>query len=186
MIKQTIITIATLGLLSLTASAEFDTIGCVGCHGEKFEKAAMSKSKIVKDMTKDEIITALKGYKDGSYGGQMKGIMKGQALKMSEEDIATFAENFAEESNSTDKNVTEAPAKEVNVTGCIGCHGKNFEKSAMSTSKKVNEMNKADIVTALTGYKDGSYGGKMKGMMKAQATPLSENDIKAIAEKFGK
>jgi cytochrome c-type protein NapB len=101
MIKKTIITFATLGLLSITVSAEFDTTGCVGCHGAKFEKIAMSKSKIVKDMTKDEIVTALNGYKDGSYGGSMKRIMKAQALKMSDEEIRSFSEKFGEESNTT-------------------------------------------------------------------------------------
>jgi len=190
MIKKSIITLATLGLLSVTASA-FDTKGCTGCHGADFGKAAMGKSKIVKDMTKDEIVSALKGYKDGSYGGPMKGVMKGQALKMSDDDITAFAGSFGGEANATDANTTEAnatkaPAKEVNVAGCTGCHGKNLEKVAMGKSKKVNEMTKADIVTALNGYKDGSYGGAMKGLMKGQASKLSEDDIKAIAEKFGK
>ncbi|CAA6803826.1 MAG: Cytochrome C553 (soluble cytochrome f) [uncultured Sulfurovum sp.] len=92
MIKQSIITIATLGLLSVTASAEFSEAGCIGCHGANFEKAAMGKSKIVKDMTAEEIITSLNGYKDGTYGGPMKAIMKGQANSMSEDDIKAFAE----------------------------------------------------------------------------------------------
>jgi cytochrome c-type protein NapB len=93
MIKKSIITIAALGLLSVTASAsEFDTASCVGCHGADFEKSAMGKSKIVKDMTAEEITTALNGYKDGSYGGAMKAVMKGQADKMSEDDIKAFAE----------------------------------------------------------------------------------------------
>ena len=35
--------------------------------------------------------TALKGYKDGSYGGAMKGVMKGQVVSMSDEDIASVA-----------------------------------------------------------------------------------------------
>ena len=56
----------------------------------------------------------------------------------------------------------------------------------MGKSKKVNEMTKADIETALKGYKDGSYGGAMKGIMKGQASKLSDDDIKGIAEKFGK
>ena len=190
MIKQSIITIATLGLLTVTASA-FDTKGCTGCHGADFEKAAMGKSKIVKDMSKADIETALKGYKDGTYGGPMKAIMKGQALKMSDEDIATFAGSFggATEDNATkseDNSTVPAPAKEADVAACIGCHGKDMEKAALGKSKKVSEMTKADIVTALKGYKDGTYGGPMKGMMKGQAAKLSEDDINAIAEKFGK
>jgi len=183
MIKQSIITIATLGLLTISASAEFNAAGCIGCHGKDFEKAAMGKSKIVKDMSKADIETALKGYKDGSYGGAMKGIMKGQATKMSDEDIASFAASFAgEDANTTE----EAPAKEVNVAGCTGCHGKEFEKAAMGKAKVVKDMTKAEIETALKGYKDGSYGGAMKGIMKGQASKLSDDDIKAIAEKFGK
>jgi len=182
MIKQSIIAIATLGLLTVTTSA-FDTKGCTGCHGANFEKKAMGKSKVVKEMSKEEITKALKGYKDGSYGGAMKGIMKGQASKMSDEDIEAFASSIA---GGDEKKEEAAPAKEVDVKGCVGCHGANFEKSAMGKSKKVNEMTKADIETALKGYKDGSYGGAMKGIMKGQAAKLSDDDIKGIAEKFGK
>ena len=65
--------------------------------------------------------------------------------------------------------------------GCKGCHGALFEKKAMGKSKEVNKMSKADIVAALKGYKDGSYGGAMKGMMKGQVTALSDADIDAIA-----
>ncbi len=91
MIKNSIITIAALGLLSVTASAEFNEAGCTGCHGKNFEKKAMGKSKVVKDMTADEITKALTGYKDGSYGGPLKTMMKAQADKMSADDIKNFA-----------------------------------------------------------------------------------------------
>jgi len=68
--------------------------------------------------------------------------------------------------------------------GCKGCHGANFEKKAMGKSKEVNKMSKADIVAALKGYKDGSYGGAMKGMMKAQVASLSDADIEAMADEI--
>ena len=68
-----------------------------------------------------------------------------------------------------------------NTAGCKGCHGASFEKKAMGKSKEVNKMSKADIVTALKGYKDGSYGGAMKGMMKGQVASLSDADMDAIA-----
>jgi len=64
---------------------------CISCHGINGEKAALGKSKIIKDMTKTEIITALKGYKDGSYGGAMKGIMKGQVFNLTNMDIEQIA-----------------------------------------------------------------------------------------------
>jgi len=56
---------------------------CAGCHGPHFEKMALGKSKIVANMTKSDIAYALKGYKNGTYGGPLKGIMKGQVAKYS-------------------------------------------------------------------------------------------------------
>ena len=94
MIKQSIITIATIGLFSMTATAA-NTAACAGCHGANFEKSALGKSKIVKDLSKAEIETALKGYKDGSYGGAMKGIMKGQVAKLTDADITEIATSIA-------------------------------------------------------------------------------------------
>jgi len=61
---------------------------CKGCHGQNWEKVALGKSKIVKDMTKDEVTKALQGYKAGTYGGAMKGLMKGQVAKYSDADLA--------------------------------------------------------------------------------------------------
>jgi cytochrome c553 len=69
---------------------------------------------------------------------------------------------------------------------CAGCHGVNGEKKALNKSKVISEMSKADIVASLNGYKDGSYGGAMKGLMKGQVASLSDADINAIAEKIGK
>lgn len=64
---------------------------CKGCHGADFSKHALGKSKIVKDLTHAEIATALKGYKAGTYGGPMKGLMKGQVAKYSDADLEAFS-----------------------------------------------------------------------------------------------
>jgi len=60
------------------ATTSVDLNACVACHGAQFEKVAMGVSKVVKDMSKEDIIAALKGYKDGSYGASMKALMQGQ------------------------------------------------------------------------------------------------------------
>jgi cytochrome c-type protein NapB len=94
MIKQSIFIITTIGLLTLSASAKFNIKSCTGCHGEKLENKAMSVSKVITSMKKADIVKALHGYKDGSYGGAMKGIMKGFAKKLSDDDIATIAKEY--------------------------------------------------------------------------------------------
>ena len=117
MIKNTIITIATLGLLSVTASA-FDDKGCAGCHGADMSKAAMGKSKVVSEMSATEIVDALNGYKAGTYGGPMKMLMKGQAAGMSEADITAFAEKHGTKTEevTSDDNKTEEVASDDNKT----------------------------------------------------------------------
>lgn len=67
---------------------------CVACHGANGEKAAMGKSKIIKDMTKAEFIAALKGYKDGTYGGPLKGLMAGQVTSLSDADMEALADQI--------------------------------------------------------------------------------------------
>ena len=64
---------------------------------------------------------------------------------------------------------------------CAGCHGSAGEKVALGKSKVISNMSEADLVTALNGYKDGTYGGTMKGLMKGQVANLSSDDIKALS-----
>jgi len=88
--KIVIASIAALALSSV-AMASVNGKACVSCHGAHFEKHALGKSKVVADMTHAEIATALKGYKHGTYGGPMKGLMKGQVAKYSDADLDAFA-----------------------------------------------------------------------------------------------
>lgn len=64
---------------------------CATCHGATAEKAALGKSQIIKGWSADKIEAALHGYKDGSYGGPMKGVMKGQVARLSDADIKDLA-----------------------------------------------------------------------------------------------
>ena len=71
----------------VAAFAAVNLGACKGCHGANFEKHALGKSKVVKDMTKAEVSNALVGYKHGTYGGPMKGVMKGQVARYSDADL---------------------------------------------------------------------------------------------------
>ena len=65
---------------------------CAGCHGQMGEKAALGKSEVIHGWSASKITDALNGYKDGTYGGAMKGVMAGQAKNLSEYDIKLLAE----------------------------------------------------------------------------------------------
>ena len=87
------------------------TASCKGCHGADFEKKAMGKSKVVKDMSSTDIVTALKGYKDGSYGGAMKGMMKGQVASLSDADIEAIASEIKGGGATAPAKTEATPAK---------------------------------------------------------------------------
>lgn len=69
---------------------------------------------------------------------------------------------------------------------CVACHGANGEKKALNNSKILKNMTKKEIEDSLQGYKDGTYGGSQKALMAAQARLLTPQDIKDIANAFGK
>jgi cytochrome c len=68
---------------------------CATCHGSNGEKPALGKGAIITCWAADKTAAALKGYKDGSYGGATKGVMKAQVDSLSDADIAAISAYIA-------------------------------------------------------------------------------------------
>ena len=90
--KKVIVFLAVIGLSSVAMGDAFKK--CAGCHGADGGKKALGKSKVIKNLTKADIVAALHGYKDGTYGGPMKGLMKGQVKSLSDADITAISEKI--------------------------------------------------------------------------------------------
>jgi cytochrome c553 len=90
--KKVILLLTTVFALSLMAN---DGAGlykkCAGCHGAKAQNKALNKSQVIQGWDEKKIVDALKGYKDGSYGGAMKGLMKGQVATYDDAKIEAVA-----------------------------------------------------------------------------------------------
>jgi len=66
---------------------------CAGCHGAKGEKAALGKSAKIGGMDAAAIVKNLEGYKAGTLNKHgMGGVMKGQAAKLSADDMKAVAD----------------------------------------------------------------------------------------------
>ena len=65
---------------------------------------------------------------------------------------------------------------------CASCHGKNGEKSAFNNAQIIAGWDKEKSIAALNGYKNGTYGGSMKAIMKGQVSALSDAQIQAVSE----
>ena len=89
--KTLTLTLAALALVGTTLTADVNLKACTSCHGADFSKAALGKSKVVSDMSKEDIVTAMLGYKNGTYGSNMKGLMAGQVKKYSDAELTAVA-----------------------------------------------------------------------------------------------
>ncbi|MFW2579932.1 c-type cytochrome, partial [Aliarcobacter butzleri] len=71
---------------------------------------------------------------------------------------------------------------------CKACRGAKGEinVTTKSASHVPPNLTKAEIGRALHGYKDGTYGGPMRAIMKGQVAKISDGDIKALADYMGK
>ncbi|QFR48591.1 c-type cytochrome [Sulfurimonas lithotrophica] len=92
-INKVILGLTLIGSLTSLAAADGATIfkKCAGCHGMNAEKKALGKSQVIKGWQASKTEAALKGYKDGSYGGPMKALMKGQVATLNDEQIKSLA-----------------------------------------------------------------------------------------------
>jgi len=142
-----VIKVMALGSL-LAASALYagtSTAACAGCHGQHFEKKAMGKSKVVKDMSEADILAALKGYKNGTYGGAMKGLMKGQVASLSDADMKAMAASIKGGAGvATDKATEHAAAAAVAQSKVIDinkdvCDPKRIDQENLGNKKVVDE-----------------------------------------------
>ncbi|MCF6339386.1 MAG: cytochrome C [Sulfurimonas sp.] len=74
----------------------------------------------------------------------------------------------------------------VNAASCTGCHGADWSKKALGKSLDVSQMTHKEIADSLIGYKNGTYGRAMKGLMKGQVAKYSDADLEAFAQTIGK
>ncbi len=143
--KKTIKIMALGALMASTSAYAVSVAACAGCHGQYFEKKAMGVSKIVKEMSKEEIIAALKGYKDGTYGGPMKNIMVGQVANLSDDDIKAIANMIKSGAGSnTDQATSHASAAAVAVSKTIdinakACDPERIKKEDLGVKKVITE-----------------------------------------------
>ena len=91
-INKVLLGLAVVGSLTTVMASGADIYKkCAGCHGLTGEKKALGKSEIIKGWEAKKTVAALKGYKDGTYGGPMKALMKGQVASLDDAKIEAVA-----------------------------------------------------------------------------------------------
>lgn len=94
-INKVLLGLAVVGSLTAASANGADLYKkCSVCHGATGEKKALGKSAAIKGWDATKTIAALKGYKDGTYGGAMKALMKGQVASLNDTQIEDLAKHI--------------------------------------------------------------------------------------------
>jgi cytochrome c553 len=67
-------------------------VSCVSCHGPSAQRKALGTSEVIAGWDKQKLIDAMQGYKDGTYGGNMKATMAAQMGRFDKAQIEKMAE----------------------------------------------------------------------------------------------
>jgi len=148
----------------------------------------LNSSKEIAKAVKDETLKAVDNSKEITKDVVAKA--KEVSVDMAKE-AKTITNNVAKNiSNSIDNVIETKSDSDDNAKTlflkCSGCHGQKGELHALGKSQMINEWDEAKIESALLGYKNGTYGGNMKGIMIAQVMQLSESDIKSLSKYISK
>lgn len=77
--------------------------------------------------------------------------------------------------------LADAPTQEAS---CRACHGAKGAAPVIPSYPKLNGQNKDYLIAALKAYKAGDRKGGLAAAMAAQASMLSDDDIKVLAEYY--
>lgn len=137
---------------------------------EESKDLAATGSEAVKSVSEKVVETTKELTKEASQKA-------GEAKDKIEQSLNSIVETKTAEANAK----TGIDAKAIYLK-CAGCHGSNGEKAALGKSQVIKGWDTAKVKDALVGYKTGTYGGVMKGVMKSQVANLSDEEITALSE----
>mgnify|MGYP001344903746 CR=1 FL=1 len=154
--------------------------GCSSENKQNNEEAATEKKSVVKDVKNKALETAQ----------EVKEAVSEKAQEVKEA-VSEKAQEVKEEVSEKAQEVKEAVSTpEIDAakiySACAGCHGADGSKAALGKSQIIKGWDAQKTADALKGYKTGTYGGAMKGLMRGQVSKLNEAEIQALAEYISK
>jgi len=159
------------------AAGEQKSAVCAGCHGAG-GKSSNAQFPILAAQQASYIVNQLKAFKSGNRHNSM---MEGMAASLSDDDMDNLAAYFSSQpAVKAGGDAALAKAGQAKAAMCSGCHGESAAGNGQFP--RLAGQHPAYLVKQLAGFKDDS---RKNGQMKAIATTISEEDMKALAAYFG-
>lgn len=188
--------------IALSAVLAFMLIGCSGDSKEESKAAQTQEATTPKETAKSEPSVVEKSVQSVKQEATKQAQAAQKVVEESAKEVVEESKEVVQKAEEVAKESVEEATKKVQEVvetttvsasdgqaiyrTCSACHGVNGDKPALGKSQVIKGWDASKVESALKGYKDGSYGGAMKGLMKSQVAKLSDADIKAVAEHISK
>ena len=159
----------------------------VGCSNESKEEVKEVANTTIDKVAEVSTTTEKKAMEVVEEVKKEAAPIVNDVIESSKDVMADITKTATDMTNNVQKKIHEATAPTSSVDGkalytkCGACHGQNGEKKALNTSAIIQGWSKGEVLKALKGYKDGTYGGAMKGVMLGQVKNFSDTELEALA-----
>ena len=157
-------------------------LGCSEENKQEVKKEVATSVEKVKSVTQEETDNIVESVKKAS--SEALESATSEAVALQNRVIKKSREVVKKSAAALDEALQESAA----VDGaklykkCSACHGSDASKAALGKSQKIKGWSADKLKNAINGYKDGSYGGAMKSLMKSQVASLSDLETEALAQ----
>ena len=159
----------------------------VGCSSESKEEAKEVANTTIDKVAEVSNVTAKKAAEVVAEVKKEAAPIVNEVVESSKEVVENVTKSATDMTKDVQKKIHEATAPTSTVDGkalyarCGSCHGQNGEKKALNTSAIIQGWSKAEVLKALKGYQNGTYGGNMKGVMLGQVKNFGDAELEALA-----
>jgi cytochrome c553 len=171
-------------------AGEKKNVMCIGCHGIPGYQASfpqVHRVPMISGQNGKYIAAALDAYRKGD---RKHPSMRGIGAGLSDQDIAdlaAFYEQHGRVANAAKPPKAEIPVNlQAKLASCVACHGENFSDTIDPANPRLAGQHADYLYVALRSYKGGNHvTGRNNATMAGMVTPLSDKDMKQIANFLG-
>lgn len=168
---------------------------CAACHGPNGNSpssmypslAGQHDTYLIKQLTEYRLAAQTNGEQ-----GRANAIMQGQAMNLSDQDIADLAAYFSaqdaeivgapEDSIAMGEKLYRGGDEERGLTACVACHGPRGDGMGLAGFPDISGNHAAYMKTQLEMFRSGERNNDLNGMMRDIASKMTDADIEVLSQ----
>jgi cytochrome c553 len=155
---------------------------CNSCHGIDANHPISPLYPILGGLAKEYLLGQMDDIKSGKRNNGQTAAMKAIIANVSDAEMKKIAQWISEQKHETALPEDHQGAGLFMAKGCVACHGINAQSSIMPLYPNIARQNKEYLINQIKDIKSGARNNGMTELMKPLLVPVTEDEIKIIAE----